>query len=406
MMKKISKILVSIICIFALAVPSVFADINDVMFDLESLGVLEGMDKNADMDAYITRGEFAQLVVNALGHTESADTMRDKGYFSDVSATPYVGAINLLYELKVLSGTGVGTFSPDNYITHAQVGKMMVNVLGYSNIVNGNDLNAYYFQAGALGVYNNVNTTDKYVTRRDAYMMVYNSLNVDVMTQNFGMFGTGSYEVVDGNTLKSYLQTSQHHKLTKKTGIVTADRYTYLHDTEIGMYKTNLIQIDGELINCNFDVPNGLVGMEVDYYIEYTDGETYNVASIQPTSDNTVVEFNLDDFISASSNVLKYNLNDNAEKIRYDVTTKIVYNNRRERSWTPANIANYKNGVVKAIDNNEDGVYDVIYIYDYKDAVVERIYSESKQLYFANSQIVDGKRYLSVDDEKILVNII
>ena len=404
-MKNIIKILVSIICIFALTVPSVFADVNDVMFDLESLGVLESMDRNADLDAYMTRAEFAQLVVNAMGHSEIADTMRDKGYFSDVSATPYVGAINLLYELKILSGTGVGTFSPDAYVTYGQVGKILVNVLGYSNIVKGNDLNAYYYQAGALGVYNNVDTTREYVTRRDAYIIIHNSLNVDVMTENFGMLGTGSYEVVEGNTLKSYLQTAQHHKLTKKSGVVTADRFTYLHDTEIGKDKTNIIQIDGEVLKCSFDVPNGLVGMAVDYYVEYSDGGTGVVTSIRATSENTVVTFSLDDFINASSNVLKYNVNDNDVKIKYDITTKIVYNNRRERNWTVENIANFKNGTVKAIDNNEDEVFDIIYIYDYKDAVVERIYAEAKQVYFANSQLIDGTRYISLDDEDILVNI-
>jgi len=405
-MKKFSKILISIICIFAIAVPSVLADINDVMFDLESLGVMEGMDKNADVDAYMTRAEFGQLVVNAMGYSEIAETLRDRGYFSDVSANPHVGAINLLYELKILSGTGVGTFSPDAYVTYGQAGKIMVNVLGYSNIVNGNDLDTYYYQAGALGIYKNVNTAGEYVTRRDAYMIIYNSLNVDVMTENFGMFGTGSYEVVEGNTLKSFLQTAQHHKLTKKTGVVTADRYTYLHNTEIGKTKANLIQIDGEVLNCNFAVPSGLVGMNVDYYVEYADSATATVTSIQPTSKNNVVEFMLCDFISASSNVLKYNVNDNTHKLNYDETTKVVYNNRRERNWSVESVANYKNGTLRAIDNNEDEVYDVIYICDYKDAIVEKVYSETKQVYFANSLTVDGKRYLSLDDEDILVNIV
>ena len=406
MMKNFSKLLVCVILIFTLTVPTVFASVDDVMFDLKSLGVFENITVTTDEDAYMTRGEFSQLVVNAMGHSEIADSMRDKGYFSDVSASPYVGAINLLYELKILSGTGAGTFSPDAYVTYGQVGKIMVNVLGYSNIVNGNDINAYFYQAGALGVYKNVNTAGEYVTCRDAYVIIHNALEVDVMTENFGMFGTGSYEVVEGNTLKSYLQTAQHYNLTKKSGVVTADRFTYLHNTEIGSNKTNVIQIDGEVLKCNFDVPNGLVGMTVDYYVEYTDDNVGVVTSIQPTSENNIIEFNLDDFISASSNVLKYNNNDNTIKVKYDETTKIVYNNRRERNWSVENIANYKNGIVKAIDNNEDEVYDVMYIYDYKDAIVERVYTESKQLYFANSQLIDGKRYLSLDDDKVLVNII
>lgn len=404
-MRKFLKILVSIICIFALCIPSVFADVDDVMFDLESLGVLEDISKPSDVNGYMTRAEFAQLVVNAMGYNDVADTMRDKGYFSDISATPYVGAINLLYELKILSGTGVGTFSPDANITYGQVGKIMVNVLGYSNIVNGNDLNAYFYQAGALGIYKDTLQKGQYVTYRDVYVIVNNSLNVDLMTENFGMFGTGSYEVVEGKTLKSYLQTVQHYKLTKYSGVVTADRFTYFHK-EIGKNKTDIIEIGGKVLKCNFVVPQGYVGMAVDYYVEQSNDGNMVVASIRPSSKNKVSEFDAEDFISASAGVLKYNHADKSVKLKYDETTKVIFNNRRELKFTPSNISNYKNGTVRVIDNNEDEIIDVVYIYEYKDAVVERIYGETKQLYLANNQTIDGKRYISLDDEELIVNIV
>ncbi len=408
-MRKIAKTLLCIMCIIAMIVPSfgtVYAsiDIDNVVFELTSLGVLEGMEKESDLNGYMTRAEFAKLVVNTMGYSDIAETMKDKGYFSDVSSTPYVGAINLLYELKILSGTGVGTFSPDSHVTYPQVGKIMTNVLGYSNIVNGTDLNSYFYLAGILGVYNDVNSAGEYVTYHDAYIMISNSLNVDVMTQNFGLYGSGSYEVVEGNTLKSYLQTAQHHKLTKKSGIVTADRLTYLYN-EIGKTKTDIIEINGEVLKCSFVVPQGLVGMAVDYYVEYTDSETGVVTAIQPSSKNIVKEFNLDKYNGASSGVMKYLDNDDIVKLKYNETTKIVYNNRRERNYTPENIGNYKNGTVRAIDNNEDEILDVVYIYDYKDAIVERLYTESKQVYFANNQVIDGKRYVSLDDEEVIVNI-
>ena len=406
-MKKLLKSLGCIVCVFAIMLTcftTVFASVDDVVFDLKSLGVLEGIEDNSNMDEYVTRSEFAKLVVNTMGYSEIAETMKDKGYFADVNNTPYVGAINLLYELNVLSGTGANTFSPDGYVTYAQVGKIMVNVLGYSNIVKNGDLNSYYYQAGVLGVYDNTDTTTEYVTRKDIYTILHNCLNIDLMTENFGMFGTGSYQVMEGNTLKSYLKTAQHHKLTKMKGVVTADSVTYMY-TEIAKNKTNVIEIDGQIYKCNFEVPRGLVGMAVDFYVEYSSDSNPVVVSMTASDINNVVEFDLDDFISASDNVLKYNVNDNDVKIKYSQTTKMMYNNRRDLTITPASIGNIEDGTVRLIDNNEDEIFDVIYITQYKDVIVERVYSDNNQIYFAYNMTIDGARYLSLDDEEYVINI-
>ena len=404
-MKKISKFLVCIMLVFAMAVPTVFADINDVMFDLESLGVLQNIEDTTTMDTYMTRGEFAQLVVNALGYNESAKAMENVSYFTDCATSPYLGAINLLYEFNIISGAGDGKFNPDAYLTYPQVGKFMVNALGYSSIVRNTDLSSYYYLASTIGVYDNTNSAGEYVTRRDGFVIIDNSLDVDLMTQNFGMFGTGSFEVVEGNSLKSYLATAQHHRLTKKNGVVTADCVTYLYNG-MAKNKTNLIEIDGAVYKCNFDVPRGLVGVSVDFYVEYTDDENGVITAINPTKENTVVEFALEDFDGASAGTLKYLVNDNDVKIKYDDSTKMVYNNRREHSITPESIGSFKDGTVRAIDNNEDEIYDVFYITCYTDAIVERVYAENKQVFLANGQMIDGARYISVNDEEIIVSII
>ena len=404
MMKRISKIMVSIILIFALAVPAVFATIEDVMFDLESLGVLQNIENTTDMDSYMTRGEFAQLVANALGYNQSAQEMENVSYFTDCATSPYVGAINVLYEFKIISGSGDGKFNPDEYLTYYQVGKFMVNALGYSSIVRNTDLSSYYYLASTIGIYDNTNSSAEYVTRHDGFLMIRNALDVDLMTQNFGMFGTGSFEVVEGNSLKSFLATAKHHRLTKKSGIVTADCVTYLYN---GMAKNkyNMIEIDGGAYKCNFDVPRSLVGLSVDYYIEYTDDTNGVITSLTPSNENVVTEFALEDFAGASAGTIKYMVDDNDAKIKYDDSTKMVYNNRRDHSITPENIGAYTDGTVRAIDNNEDEIYDVIYITNYTDAVVERVYVENKQVFLANGQLIDGAKYVSLDDEDVIVSI-
>ena len=252
-------------------------------------------------------------------------------------------------------------------------------------------------------MFDNTNSAGEYVTRRDGFVMIDNCLDVDLMTQNFGMFGTGSFEVVEGNSLRSYLATARHHRLTKKSGIVTADCVTYLYNG-MAKNKTSLIEIDGVAYKCDFDVPRGLVGMSVDFYVENNDSPV--ITSIKPTCENTVVEFELENFSSASSGVVKYLVNDKDVKIKYNDSTKMIYNNRRDFTITPENIGGFKDGTVRAIDNDEDEVYDVFYITSYTDAIVERVYTETKQVFLANGQLIDGARYISLDDEEIIVSII
>ena len=402
-MKRISKMLFCIMCVISLAVPTVMADINDVMFDLESLNVLENIEDRETMDSFMTRGEFAQLMVNALGYTEVAKTLENVTYFTDCKNSPYLGAINLLYEFKIISGSGEGKFNPDDYITYPQVGKIAVNALGYSNIVRNTELNSYFYLATTLGVYDDTNTANEFVTRKDGFVMIANCLDVDLMTQSYSMYGIGNYEVVEGDTLKSYLATAKHYMLTKKKGVVTADCVTYLYNG-MSKNKTSLIEIDGKIYKCNFEVPRGLVGMTVDFYVENNDEEV--VTSIKASDKNTVTEFELENFNGANDGIIRYIVNDaDILKLKYDQSTMMVYNNRRDRSITPENIGNFTDGTVKVIDNNEDEIADVIYITCFTDAVVERVYTETKQVFFANNLMVDGAKYISLDDEDYIVSI-
>ncbi len=69
-MKNVFSKLMAIICVVAMTLTclsgAVFAD-SDILFDLKSLGIVSGIDIENRLDSNITRGEFAQLVVNMMG---------------------------------------------------------------------------------------------------------------------------------------------------------------------------------------------------------------------------------------------------------------------------------------------------------------------------------------------------
>ena len=402
------KTVFSLLCVFTLllgCVSTVAADYDDVMFDLTSLGVLDGIEVNADLNANITREEFSQLVVNLLGYDEVANTFEDPGVFTDISTSEYKGAINLLYDLKIVSGTGTNTFSPEQSLTYPQVGKFMVNILGYSKIVNSNNIYAYSMLAGSIGVFENVDSSKEYVSWKDALIIAHNALDIDLMTRDFGMIGD-NYHVVEGKTLRTSLSTTTGQRVQKLKGILTADATTYLYESRANM-KSTQIEVNGKVYNCNFDVPSDLVGMEVHFYLEETEKGDI-VTSIAPTEKNTVTKFTLDKISKVSADEVEYFINDEkTAKVQVNAYAKVVYNSRWDMNLDIMDIKDFENGYVKLIDNDEDDVVDVVYVYEFTDAIIDRIYPETKQVYFANNQLVDGARYLSLNDDEsdIIVNI-
>lgn len=407
--RKFLKTVFSLLCVFALlvgCVSTVSANYDDVMFDLTSLGVLDGIEVNADLNANITREEFSQLVVNLLGYDEVASTFEDPGVFTDISTSEYKGAINLLYDLKIVSGTGTNTFSPEQPLTYPQVGKFMVNILGYSNIVNSNNIYAYSMLAGSIGVFENVDSSKEYVSWKDALIIAHNALDIDLMTRDFGMIGD-NYHVVEGKTLRTSLSTTTGKRVQKLKGILTADDTTYLYEARSNMKSTQM-EVNGKVYNCNFDVPSGLVGMEVHFYLEETENGDV-VTSVAPTEKNTVTKLSLDQIDNASSGKVEYFENgERKSSLRLNEYAKVIYNDRWDVNSTYTDLKNYDNGYVKFIDNDEDDVVDVIFVYKFTDAIVEKIYAETKQVYFANNQLVNGARYVSLDEERddIIVNLI
>ena len=403
------KTVFSLLCVFTLLVgclSTVSANYDDVMFDLTSLGVLDGIEVNADLNANITREEFSQLVVNLLGYDEVASTFEDPGVFTDISTSEYKGAINLLYDLKIVSGTGANTFGPEQPVTYPQVGKFMVNILGYSKIVNSNSIYAYSMLAGSIGVFDDVDSSKEYVSWNDALIIAHNALNIDLMTRDFGMIGD-NYHIVEGKTLRTSLSTTTSKRVQKLKGILTADDTTYLYEARSNMKPTQM-EVNGKVYNCNFEVPSGLVGMEVHFYLEETDNGDI-VTSVAPTEKNTVTNLSLDQIDNASSGKVEYFTNgEKKSKVRVNEYAKVIYNDRWDMKSTYVDIKNYDNGYVRLIDNDEDEIVDVIFVYEFTDAIVEKIYAETKQIYFANNQLVNGARYVSLDEEKdnTVVNLI
>lgn len=174
---------------------------------LKAIGFFE---ESMDLTANVTRGEFANYLVNSI--YDEAEYLIGEERFSDVTeAHPYFAEITLLKHLKVSVGDENGNFNPDSKITADEAIILAVRFLGYELYAQRK---GYTVVAAEKNLYKNLSLVNgQPVSLRDALALVVNVLNADVADQ---------YYV--NSLIYTFMQ--QHRKLYKAKGIVTDDGLT------------------------------------------------------------------------------------------------------------------------------------------------------------------------------------
>ena len=408
-MKNLHKILSAFICVVMLMTmcfTGVVSADNDIMFDLKSLGIVGGFGFEDHLDSNITRAEFAQLVVNMMNHKDIALTMESASYFTDVADSPYKGAINLLYKEEIISGTGYGTFEPNRNVRYTEACKMLVKALGYHVIVSDTSLDSYTFLAGTIGVTDNVDSSKEYITVKDMLVMVDNCLDIGRMVPMYYNDNIApSYIIDEEDTFRSLFEKSTPDGTIKMEGIVTADASTYLYSERESLKDTQL-EISGQVFDFNGVAPLGFVGKHVYFYVLVdADGNYGDVVSITATNKNTVVSIDGGDMASYSNMGMKFYISETkTTEIDTNLSTKWIYNGV-PGAYCLDNVDYDGNVQIIAIDNNEDEIFDVVSVYEYKDAVVERVDAESMTVVFETGYYYKNEKNICFDEEEEDINV-
>lgn len=408
-MKSLHKILAMVLCVVMLATvgfTGVVSASDDIMYDLTSLGIVGGFGFEDHLDSNITRGEFAQLVVNMMNRKEVAKTMETASYFTDVADSPYKGAINMLYKEEIVSGTGNGKYEPNRNVRYTEACKMLVKALGYHVIVSDTSLQSYTFLAGTIGVTEGVSNAKEYITVRDMLVMVNNCLDIGKMVPMY--YNTDiapSYIIDEDDTFRSAFETPTPNGTIKMEGIVTADSSSYLY-TERKSLKDTQIEISNKVFDFEGTAPTGFVGKHVYFYVKIdADGNYGNIVSITTTSKNTVVSIDGNDLASYSNTELKYYINEKkTTEIETTLATKWLYNG--VPGSYPLDSVNMDGNVqIVAIDNNADEIFDVVSVYEYTDAIVERVDTENITLTFSKDLLYKNEKNVSFDEDEEDINV-
>lgn len=142
-------------------------------------GILTG---SFTTDEFVTRAQFAQMLVNATSYKSVASQTSTTAVFSDVPASSqYASAIRIASDNGWMTGYLGGVFRPDNQITLQEAVRGVLALLGYTNEdFTGDQLGGRWNKYLYLDLGENISKeAQEVLTRTDCINLFYNLLRTE-----------------------------------------------------------------------------------------------------------------------------------------------------------------------------------------------------------------------------------
>ena len=353
-------------------------------------------------DSNVTRAEFAQMIVRALG-LESVVTTKggsgsaiedewqgtgiDRGNqtvvskFSDLSfdhwAYDYIITLN---DLKLMGGFTDGSFQPDRTIPYEQMLVVMVKALGldlYAQSKGGYPI-GYIYMASNNKLLTGINkSTSQNLTRSETAVLFSNFLSVDIAIEE--SFGNGvSLNRVPGQNLMT-----ENLKIKKAKGLVTGNEMTNLYSGGVGAISGR-IKIDGDIfITDNIDI-SALLGKRVTYYYRTDEPNEGKIVLINASeNDNIITEIEMEDFYAYTDGNISYERDDKEKRTRVPDDIPIIFNGVYYDIVKNINFSELRSYLttLRLLDNDNDNRIDILFIDSYKTYVIKNVDTKGEIIY-------------------------
>lgn len=380
-----------------------FADITESKYKtaidcVSALGFMNGYnDQTFQPDSNITRAEYVKIMVSILG-LKNADTYNTNSPFEDVPDNHWAaGYVQSAYKLGLINGDENGLFNPDDDITYAEAVKILIRVLGYEILAQekGGYPVGYIKIADNKKLFNDIDdSVYNTATRGAVAQLIYNSFDVDILEQiKFGE--PDEYSVIDGNTILA------KNNIAKVEGQITSNSKTSL----IG--NSNLhpdtILIDEIEYSADEQYADKYLGYNVVAYYKYNESTGEKIILYlheQKGKNKTLIlkSDDIEDIISGTDMVrtIKY-WDEEVSKSRQqtaDISSSadVIYNGKALLSYQTTDLVP-NIGEIVLLDNNNDKLYDVVFITSYINYIVDNISISSGVI-----SDKDGKPSLNLKD--------
>ena len=207
---------------------------------------LGGMDagQTGSLDAAVTRGAFARMLVAFSAYRESAASQGAVGtLYKDVpGSSQWAPYIRIAVQQGWMNGYTDGTFRPDNAVTLEEACTAVLKLLGYKMTdLNGAFPVAQLNKAQELGLRSQLNRAQgQTMNYEDCAMLLYNALTAN--TASGGAYGsTLGFTVANGQVDTSTVL------LSSLKGPFVASEGTQLPFAPVSVYRNDKVSESGEL---------------------------------------------------------------------------------------------------------------------------------------------------------------
>lgn len=339
---------------------------KDAVNTLVNLGVLTGDENGFRPTDKITRAEVAAIIYRFMNGGDSLSGTPANSRFSDVDAKEwYAIYVEYCATQGIVSGNGDGTFAPNANIDGYAVLKMVLTALGYNaekeGFVGETWDSATLIKANNLKLLKGLKAgfdASKEITREEVAQIVYNALNKDVV-KFLNVFNMYSHEFSGQRDNSTALE--EYFDAYKVTGVVFANDAGILGDVDAlseNYAGYTFVGTDYDEQSMAYKVATGfdVLGQEVEFYCI----DAKNVyGEVVLTDKNTVAENNGKGM--TETELTKF-LKDNGLKL--DENTEYIYYYEGEVTTTDACNSLYNGEEARFIDNDGDGIVDIIISFD------------------------------------------
>lgn len=304
--------------------------------------------------------------------------------YADLAGVKNSKTVNALVEMGIMSGFGE-SFYPNNDISYNDIVKALAKILGYGIML---DNDGYEYTERTIGLSEGVYDTTGAISYSNFAKIILNAADANVLVSK----GDDKYLISDRKAMDLILG------IYEGKGIVSATEYSDLYGTQ--NTREGYINIGSEQYKVTCDT-YGWEGKLIDYYYKLENDEKIIVYVGGLNSLSRCLTIDYDDLMEYSSNKYTYyNSSDKLRTAKVAVDKKLIYNGKALSSYTASDmIPSY--GSVQLIDNNNDGVYDIIRVENLDTYVVHAVDYDN---YKIHDEYEHTTKYLDLDScDKIVV---
>lgn len=384
---------------------------------LRALGLMVG-DENDDarLDAYMTRAEFSQLLMNLLTYKNGSDdtdtsawannfygestdhnilkyptedTSVQTVYFDDVPESHWAyEPITYVRKLGIVNGTSAATFNPEDNIRTNEAIKCLMVLLGYENVAQATG----GYPAGYLNYAHKIKLTSgielsEYITRGNIAAMIVNCMESSIL--EISSIGENvSYDYDSDRTFATEILG-----ISKVTGLMTDNGYTSM--LGVSSYDGEYIVIDDTLLEVPAEAKyHNFMGRDVEcWYKNDNTNEPGTVVCMTLSGNDKALIIDSDTIAQINDKEISY-VNDSNNIKREDISDGYVFYNGLALTEYTSDIFDIDYGTITIVKTNSQKYDKIILVNEFETWYVSNVNASENIIY---NNLKDGKN-ITEDD--------